>query len=260
MTSINKVKEALNELRKTVLSIIVLHKIMDSLVVFMIFVLTFRLVKINWLYSFIPFGLYGIIHIFSGIKNTNLEQIEKKVPLLKEQLRTVADNTEKDNEITRSLNEDVIKKMKEIKNSYFIKFGSLTSRVFMLILTSFLIIFVSAQNVFFLDANNFIHKISTGRGNYAVEDLLGYHENKSLDDILGNKSVAELGYEKIDLKIDQVQSEVDISKIKDPEDKAFKSTKAKDIGGSQDSSYQESIPKNYQKIVQNYFKEITKER
>lgn len=232
---------------------------MDSLVVLLIFVLLFRLIKVFWPYAFIPFGLYLLVHVWSGMKRTTLEHIENKVPSLKEKLRTAADNMDKDNEITRSLAEDVVKAMKEIKSSYFIKFGSLTSRVLMLIITSFILIFASAQNVFFVDAGDIFSKVRSGQGGYEIlEDLLGYQENKSLESIMGNKSIAELGYEKIDLKIDPVESDVDISKIRDPEDKAFKSSSAREIGGSQDESYEEKYSKNYQKIVQNYFKEIAK--
>ena len=70
--------------------------------------------------------------------------------------------------------------------------------------------------------------------------------------------IAELGDEQLQLELNPIKSDADISKTKEPEHRKFRSTIPTEIAASTDASYEESIPKGYQKIVKSYFREITR--
>jgi hypothetical protein len=78
------------------------------------------------------------------------------------------------------------------------------------------------------------------------------------EDIYGNKSIEEIGNDELQLQLSPVLSDIDISKVSPPESKEFKSALPQEIKATTDVSFQESIPKGYQRIVKSYFREIAK--
>lgn len=255
------IQAALTELKTTVMTMVVCNALIDSFVVFLVFVLACLLLNIYWYISLAPFIIYAIIHTMTLVKYTKYEFIEKKVPFLKEQLRTVADNIHLENQVINELNVEVLRKMRDIKSSAFLRFGKITSRVITLVILSFLVIFSSALNVKFLDTPKVIEELGKKKP-LDFESTAGTAEflaNES-GNIYGNKSIAELGYKEIQLYINPIQSDIDISKIKDPEKNEFKTSYApREIKASADTSYEENIPKNYHKIVRSYFSQISKD-
>ena len=64
-----------------------------------------------------------MLHAYRGRKKLTYHHVEEKVPELKEQLITAADNLDKEYEIVESLNKDVLQHMKKTMTSYFFSFG-----------------------------------------------------------------------------------------------------------------------------------------
>ena len=89
-------------------------------------------------------------------------------------------------------------------------------------------------------------------------ELLQYEESQNLSEILGDKSIAELGKQQIDLQINPLMSDVDIGKVSNPAEQQFREVPPRQIQASTDSSFEEEIPKQYQRMVKTYFKEITR--
>ena len=255
--------KALGELKRALIEIHALTWFLDTLVVFLVSNLILFLITLPWFYSFIPAVVYGVVHAYHGRRNLTYSFVEEKVPDLKEQLITAADNTDKEYEIVEKLNKDVLEKMKHTMTSYFFSFGKLTRELFLLFVVAFLIIGASAYNVRFLDTHEAIQEIKNYKAfkDYEIDEaLLEFEEgNPEDDDIYGEKSIAELGDEQLQLELNPVKSDADISKIEEPEHRKFRSTIPTEIAASTDASYEESIPKGYQKIVKSYFREITKE-
>mgnify|MGYP001573512604 FL=1 len=252
---------ALQELKTTVLTMVVCNALIDSFVIFLLFVLVFILLNIYWYVSLFPFMIYAVIHTLTLVKYTKYEFLEKKLPFLHEQLRTVADNINLDNDVINSLNVDVLRKMREVKTSVFLKFGKISSRIVTLVILSFLIIFTSATNTKFLDTPKFIEDLGKKAPLpfEATEGTSQFLTNET-GALYGNKSIAELGYKEVQLYINPVQSDLDISRVKDPEKHDFQSNYApREIKASVDASLQEDLPKNYYKVVKNYFSQISKE-
>ena len=256
------ISKALGELKRALIEIHALTWVLDALVVFLVFELVFFLLTLPWYYAFAPTGIYVILHIYRERKNLTYKYVEEKVPELKEQLITAADNLDKDYEIVESLNKEVLQNLKKTMTSYFFSFGKLTRELFLLFVVAFLIIGASAYNVRFLDTHEAIEEIKNYKAfkDYEIDEvLLEYEEGNPEDDnIYGDKSIAELGNEQLMLELNPILSDADISKTQEPEHRKFRSTVPTEIMASTDASYEESIPKGYQKIVKSYFREITK--
>lgn len=256
------IAQALRELKNTVMEVTVSTCWLDCLIVFMLCMLVLKLVSVGWYWSFIPMIVYSLFHVRRNLrKASSFAYIEEKVPELKEKISTVADNLSRDNPVIAELNHDVLAGMHLIRTSYFFSFSRLTRELLTLVILAFLVTGVSAYGVKFVDFNKVVDEIGDLRvfkGQYDVnEELLEYEENLS-EDIYGNKSVAILGNEELKLQINPVLSDVDISKIEDPRERTFRSSVPKEISAQTDASFEDSIPKDYQKIVKNYFKDITK--
>ena len=125
---------------------------------------------------------------------------------------------------------------------------------------SFLIILSSFYGVKLLDFPGLALDLASLRPvqKYATQaqDLL-FGTNESL--IYGNESVAELGTKELQLKINPLMSEINIDDVSDPEDKEFvEHYDTGNVGASQDATYTETIAKEHQKIVKNYFTGIAR--
>ncbi len=254
------IAKALNEAKKSVFQIVLFHSALDSIVAFSLLCLACVLLGISYWYALGIAFVYAIVHTWGQLKKTDYSAIEEKAPELEEQLRTVADNWKKQNEIVQDLNAEVLKKMKNIRTGDFLSFGRITRELLVITIISFIIIGTSAFNVKFLDVKDIIQEIKNFNpaGEYDInEDLLEYEESQNLSEILGDESIAELGKQELDLELNPLKSDIDIGMIKPPDEKKFREVAPPQIKATSDQSYEDNIPKEYQKIVKTYFKEIT---
>lgn len=263
-----KIKLAIRELKDSLAYFGLFISLFETLVLFALCILVLYLLNLSWLFSLLIVLPYLFLHTRSNLKKLDLTFVEEKVPELNEELRTCADTRNvEDNEVVNMLHDETMKKMKKIRTSYFLSLGKLSRQLVFLAIICFFIIVASANNVRFIDIPKSISELgemskSTIRdGNLIDESLLGFEEMDEDADIFGNKSVAELGNKEIELEINPLMSDVDISQIKDPiRGDSFGEVYPTDIEASTDASYEESIPKQYQRIVKTYFKEIAKNK
>ncbi len=258
---IKPISLALKEVRKSVFQIVLFNSMIDALVVYILLLLGCTLLTLPAWYALVPAFAYAFIHTYGNLKEVNFSKIEEKVPALKEQLITVADNWKENNEIIEALNQEVLQKMKEIRTSYFLNFGKLSREIAVMAVVSFIIIGSAAFNVDFLDLKETLKELKNFKPfqEYDInEELLEFEESQNLSEILGEKSITELGQQQLDLEINPLMSDVDIGKIRPPEERQFREVAPPEIKATSDVSFEEQIPKQYQRIVKTYFKEITK--
>lgn len=253
---------ALKELRTSVTQLTLFNCFIDTLMVFLIATLVCVLIKLSIFYAVGLGVVYGILRTWRRLKSRQrLGFVEEKVPELTEQLTTSADNVDKEWPLVESLNKDVLKLMKKIKTSYFISFGRLTRELITLAIVSILIITASAFNIHFLDIKDVISDIGEltegPKGPYDITEELEFLENES-EDIYGNESVAELGSKELRLQLNPTLSDIDISKVRPPEEREFQSAFPEEIRAQASAGFEENIPKGYQRIVKSYFREIAK--
>ena len=258
---IRKIGLALREAKHALEQIIFFNTFMDVVVFTAFCLLGVRLLSLELWYGLIPVPFYIFFHLKGNLKDLNFRTIEEKVPVLDEELRTVADNWRKSNEVVEALNEEVLRKMKAIRTSYFIDFGKVFRQLIVLVVVSFILIGSSAYNVKFLNIKDVVKELKDFKPakHYIVdEELLAFDEGQDLSDILGEKEVLELGNQQLNLEINPGKTDVDISKINEVSPKSFRSKPPSSIIASSEQSFGDSIPSQYQRIVKNYFRGITK--
>ena len=79
------------------------------------------------------------------------------------------------------------------------------------------------------------------------------------DDIFGEKSVAILGDENLEIEIAAGNTEIDISEIKEAEEIEFQTLYPEEIGATAAGVAEENIPAHQQEIVKNYYQKIATE-
>lgn len=269
--------KALLELRTVLFSIGLFNSLLDSFLVLLFSLLGLILLELPWELAFIPFLVYFVWHTRSILRMLGYNDVETRVPQLREALRTAADSLETENEVVRGLHQEVLDKMRLIQTSAFVGFSKVTRQLLVLALLSFIIISVSALNISFLDAQTLLQKTGVigiggvfGDGDTPFFARLSKRDNGNkmfgkevtlLDetDLYGNATVIELGTEELNLELNPEGSGIKMGEVKDPESKQFTDQPApSDIQATADSAYSEDIPKEYQSIVRNYFKGIPK--
>jgi hypothetical protein len=258
---VKPIVQALREAKRSILQIVLFNSFIDTLVVYILLLLGCTVLTLPGWYALVPAAVYAVVHTYGNVKDVNFSKIEEKFPSLNEQLITVADNVKEQNEIIESLNQEVLQKMREIRTSSFINFGKLVRELSVMAVVSFIIIGTAAFNVQFLDFKQTIKEIREFKPfqEYDInQELLEFEESQNLSEILGDKSVTELGQQQLDLELNPLLSDVDIGKVKPPEERRFREVPPPEIKATSDVSFEEEIPKEYQRIVKTYFKEITK--
>ncbi len=253
------IQEAVKELRRVLFSMRLFESLLDSFIVYLGSLLIFSLISLSWYWALIPFLGYGVLHTLNSVKGVSFHDVEHKVPVLHESLRTAADSAQKENIIVNELHSDVIAKLKEVRTSYFLGMGKTTRQLLLLAAFSFGIIIASALNVKLLNAPEIAIDLSklkpVQKYTTAVQDIVF---GPAKEDIYGNESIAELGTKELKLQINPLMSEININDIKPPEDKEFVESFPRDIQASTDTSFDEKIAKEHQQIVKNYFTGIAK--
>ena len=139
------VEKALKELKNVMLLLHFGSRVIDSLLLFIFFLLFSIIFKFSWFYVLIPSIGYLIFSLVISKVNNIYTKVENKVPELNEQLRTAADNLYKSNPVVDSLKEDVVKNMKKVKTSYFINEKIIGIKLLILCGLSFLILILELE-------------------------------------------------------------------------------------------------------------------
>lgn len=257
------VESALEELQTNVILLKLGRDILDTLIVFVVIFLFSTIFNFSAYYALIPAAVYFFIRIGITFYKSKYIDVEEKVPELKEQLRTVADNIYRTNPIIDSLKEDVVKNIGRVRTSSFIDTNTITIRILVLTLFSIVVVVLSFLNV------NFDARLGFGflggpdiqkarfSGDEVIDLNLSYMEG-NLTDILGQGSIARLGNKELQLLINPLASDADVGNFKKVKEQDFNPPSfPKEIYTSYDVAYSEKIAKENQNVVKKYFEKIT---
>ncbi|MEK6904454.1 MAG: hypothetical protein AABW87_02570 [Nanoarchaeota archaeon] len=255
------IEKALTELRRSLIVSKLFNITIDALVVFLIFFLVFILMSISWFYTFIPTVIYLAFFTRKKLKSIKYLEVEKKVPLLQEKLRTAADNVDKDNEIVNQLHNEVIREMKLIRMSMFLDPFKNTMKIGFIGVLAFAIVLSASLNVMLFDFDVLIKDIG-GRfgGDVFVSDLNITFEGGN-ENIYGEESIIDYGSEELNLGLNTMQGELDFERKKEAENLNFhgRYITQEDLKAISDSSYiEKKLAKDEEEIVKRYFNQITR--
>lgn len=257
------IEEALRELKQKFLQLDLVNVALDTGIAFLSLLFIFLLFKFPWYYSFIAFFASLGYYLYKEYSKNRLIDVEQEVPELNEQLRTAADNISLDNSIVNMLKQDVLKNLKKVRLSYFLDYRHLLYKMTGLFCLSFLVVFIAYMNVGFnfnFVTDGIFGDSGGGKSGPDPENIKIAYRDGNLSNILGEVSVVQLGNEELNLEINPTKSEININEISEAGNEEFVAPQfPKEIYTSYDNAYKDQVPKQNQKIVKEYFKNLAGE-
>ena len=282
-----KVRKAIEEIKIVLLQIAVFDALLDFILDVLIcyFLLIFLPVP-QWLVvvggiSFLVYMLYKKIHLIS------LVTIEEKVPELKEELRTAADNLDVRTELEDILDKDVLKNMKKVKISYFMDMKKTGKKIGAAFVLSMIIIVLGFLNVEFIDVElditkinrmpNIFDDIQRMQEKFGIEQSGTDAENfkqgegeasdkigaafTGPESIFGDMSLAELGEDKEEIFLEPIPTEAMIISYEDDYEKPSLFPQDVVVEKTTSDTYSDTTEdyEAYQNIISNYFTTLTQE-
>ena len=258
----DNITDALKEVRRSLVLTRLFNRFTNTVLIFLVFALILTIFKLSWKFALIPPIIYLLPGIYNAFIKTSYKDVEDIVPDLEWQLRTAADNAEKQDEIVKSLKNLVLKNVKNIRSSFFLDEKSLVYKLVAIGCLSFIIVLIGSFHVNFGDfkgifPTGFVNKLGKGAGGIFGENFAGVFDRKNDRDIYGEESVVELGNEEINLQITPENSLFDPSNLNNIENYDFtQSGVLNDIGASPDQSYEDRIKKEEQELIKTYLNKL----
>ncbi|MEK6812953.1 MAG: hypothetical protein AABX86_02445 [Nanoarchaeota archaeon] len=255
------IESALAELRRAILLSKLFNSLIDLLLVFLASYLATVLMNIAWYYAFVPTVFYWIFFLRKRIASLKYQEVEQRVPILREKLRTAADNVHKDNTIVRQLHQEVLAEMKLIKTSMFLQPFTNTVKMGAIGILAFSIVLMGALGVELFDFHTLLEDLQGKFGDEGVfiKDLnITFQEGD--EDIYGEESIVDYGNEELDLGLDTAEGNLDFSKEREAQQLNFygQYPTEEDLKALSDSAYVEKkLAKDDEEIVKRYFNQIT---
>jgi len=233
-------------------------------IVLLLSILIVQAIGIPWWISLVPAFFYGSVQYVKKRKKDPYINIERKYPTLQEKLRSARDNTDEGNLFVFGLHKDVVGEISKVRVSSFFNLNKARKDIFMIIFLSFVVIALSQYNYKLtnfsieigdvtFDIKNLLNIARAGVGGDDISDGAGLAE---FTDIFGEKSVAIIGDEKLEIELKSGKTEIDVTDIRPPEPQEFTSVYPEEIKAVAASSFEEQIPKEQQEIVKSYFSKI----
>jgi len=257
-------KGVLKEVNLIVEEVLAFDIILTSVLIFLGFYLALMLFNVNPWYSLFPTLAYLSFLLYVDLNTNKYKIVENQYQPLYEKLRTSADNVEQENEIVDELQHEVVSDLRNVKISSFVKINKISYKVLGSLIICLLILFTSIYNVHFGDFNitldqigSIIYKSGRSIGNESGDEFVA-GDSEGDDDIYGEGSIAKIGNKELEIKIKQASLEIIGNQLEDIPEKEFEETFPDEVFAEASGSYEERITIENQKLVKNYFKELSK--
>lgn len=258
-------KAILKEVNRVVDEVLSFDIILTSVLIFLVCYLILMLVNLNPWYSLFPTLGYLLFLGYIDLNTNKYKIVENKYAPLYEKLRTAADNVNTENEVVNELENDVVRNLRDVRVSSFVKIKKISYKVLGSVVLCLLILFASIYNIHFggLDTafdkvRDLIYREGTGGGDGAIGDELVVGKGGGEGDIYGEESIAKIGSQEVEIRIKQPTMEVAGSENYEMPEKEFEETFPEEIFASSSGGYEEKITVENQKLVKDYFKELNK--
>jgi hypothetical protein len=250
-------QSVVKDVNKTLNELILFDLIVNTTLVFLGFFFIFAILDFNGLYSLIPSSIYFGYVGYKKLAFSKALMVEDKYAPLREKLRTAEDNMEGSGPVIEELQYEVCAEMKNVGSSMFVNPKRLSYKVFFAMALSFLIIFATTLDIKILDlAKQNVPDIFDSKSPKGVGDFTATELNTS-EDIYGEKDVAELGDDQLNIRIKPVDFKVNVREEGDISHQEFETVFPSDLAVKESQTYDENIPIEQQELVKNYFKKLT---
>jgi hypothetical protein len=266
MTKKRGFQEVVTDLRRYFNVLIVLSTFARSMIVFLISFLLLSTIGITWWYSLFPGVVCFIVLHHLASREDPAKIIEREHPELEDMLTTARDNVEETNEMIRGLHNQVEKKLKKVSSSSLVKSSRLKKDISFAAMLALIIVLIAPFNPVLLSIEISLEEFGINIERSVVgfggddESVAGSGleggDNVN-NDIFGDKKVAVLGDDGLDIAFGFGDDKIDITNIQKPKSLEFKASYPDEIGAVASSSFEEDIPMEQQEVVKNYYKKIT---
>jgi hypothetical protein len=242
----SKITGMLHELRNELIKIVFLDTFLDSIIVFLSFYLFFVLINLRPIVAIAP-GIFAFFFIMRRkIETIKLKSVEDKNPQMSEMLRTAADNVDKDNVMIRLLDQEVLQKMRTVATSSFMNVRLIMYKLLSISGIFVVTLYIASTNLHIINATEMI-------SSFGMPDKLISLDDKGL---YGDEDIVSLSDESVDLELNPLSFELNLDKVQEAEKKEFGGEFPEEIIATPEKAFEESIPKEEQEIVKNYFEKI----
>lgn len=257
----NEARQIFLELKLELLKLVLIQGILNGALLFLglyallVWILTLPLTT----YLLLIAGGYVIVYCIRELRKIDYATIEEKEPTLRDILRTVYDNKDNKNLIIKALVEELAIRMQEVRPANFFNHSRAFFKMFLVIIIAVSLPFISSYKVQFAQWEDAIRDFTNLIPGFddpvqvELEEVVFSPE----DDIYGDPSVALLGDEEVTVALATSMSNIDFTSPTEANSRKFTDQEAADeVYATTDASYEESIAKNKQKMVREYFKNI----
>jgi len=257
-----EIKKAIKNVKRQLVMTKFVDSFLDSLLLSIFLVCVLLLFQLKFFYAFLAGLIFVARGIFKAIRKSSLEEIEKKIPGLRWQLRTASDNLEKDNEIVKKLHEEVYHKIGYVTlfDLFSGKRTILRVALLFVLVISFIYIKSSGMNLIGTVEN-------AGEGGKIIADKIGgmfifEGGDKSLEStVSGNNNDGENPTgDSLEFGLNPEENVANLDELKKEERKDFKGRSfTGKINEELDSSYSENIDSEDEEIIRNYYDNLNKQ-
>jgi hypothetical protein len=210
------------EVKGEIVKAILIYSFLDALMVFFIFYFVISLFKIDFIYTLAVPGALSLTifmtYFFKRLHKSRLKDMEDANPQLREILRTAHDNQGEDNLMVHALFEELKGKLRTASSGKLLDSKKITIRVISAIILVFLIVFLSSMTINIkkidipFDKLRFLSQGATRAGGNMTDLVFN-----QTDVIYGDSSIAKLGSDVINIKVNPTASAADLSHVSEVE-------------------------------------------
>lgn len=254
-------KKLVREINTTLTELTLFDIIINTIIIFLFVYLILSLFNLYPIFSILPAVIFIIFSSIKRLRRSKVKKVESKHDKLKEKLRTAVDNINEDNPVVQELQEEVIEEVKKVGISSFIRPRRISFKIFSCVLLAFIIVFVSTFNLEFLDMDNLIQQLPSYIESNPL--MIGGERTTLLDDVnlsddlYGEKDIATLGNEQLNIKIRPSNFQVNVKEGGDAEKKQFDEIFPQEVFIESSETFDEEIPLEEQELVKTYFNKLT---
>jgi len=262
-------QQVVREIRKSVAQVLFFPLLLDGIVVFLALSLFTVFFSISFLYALAPAVVYTFFLFAREVGVNKIKLVERYYPHLQEKLTTAADYADVDDAIVDELHKEVMQDVKEVATSAFISRRQLVGKTVLIVIFCFALLSMTQFNdqtmlvkmklkgslnditARLIEDTNPEDQILQEQGGEGGGAGVGFNA-----DIFGEKSVAKLGDEELEVEIKPTTMELRIGTVSEAEKKDFDDVFPNDVFLESSQTYEDRIPKEQQELVKNYFRKI----
>ncbi len=226
-----------------------INVLINTCIVFLILYFALSLINLFPLTLSLVFAMFYLMKTW--IEKTDkytARLVEKRFPFLKDKLTTAKDTLNQNNFIVTKLRIDVAKRLHKVDASAFFQMGRTTSKILIIILIIFSLMFVTVIDFRIFDAEKIISKIDLDLNFKGSSVFAGSGGTPGEGEYSGGDGLEF-----------QVSQTVDVTDLQDVEEKKFKKEEFisyDELNAIGAQEYKDPITEEEKEIVKNYFNKL----